>query len=140
MTKFLLIGPSGVGKTTAMNLLNDDSEVIVYDLDQLIKEYANVDSASEYFDKNGNENFFIKSKEIIEKITNHKKILIAVGAGSIDFIESHEWYKKQNVIALTGNPKIIYERSERKKFHPTLDSYLTNEFSEKIKEIIKNNF
>lgn len=138
MTKILLIGPSGVGKTSALNLLKDDYELIAYDLDQLIKEDLNVDSVSKYFSEYGNENFFTKSKEIIEKIANPKKILIAVGAGSIDYTESHEWYKKQNIITLTGDPKIIYERSDRKEYHQTLDNYLTTEFSKIRKELYAN--
>lgn len=129
MTKFLLIGPSGAGKSITLKKLLSDNSIEIYDLDCLLKESLGVDSLSDYFKKFGNENFFNKSKEIIENLKGDKNILIAVGAGSIDFLGGHQWYKDQNTIVLIGNPDIIYSRSNRQRFHPTIDIYKLREFS-----------
>jgi len=129
MSKFLLIGPSGIGKSTALKNVIQDTAIDVFDLDDLIKEDVDVTSISTYFGNVGSEIFFNQSKLSIEKIDREKDVLIAVGAGSIDFEGGHKWYQTQNTIALTGNADIIYDRSERKKFHPTIDSYKHREFS-----------
>ena len=138
MAKFLLIGPSGVGKSTTLNKLIMDNSIEIYDLDCLIKENVGVDSVSDYFTRYGNENYFNKSKEIIKKLSRDKNIIIDVGAGSIDFLGGHQWYKDQNTIVLTGNPDIIYYRSDRQHFHPTLDLYKSREFSQ-VRQKLYNN-
>ena len=61
-----------------------------------------------------------------------------MGAGSIDFVGGHEWYKDQNTIVLNGNPEIIYTRSDRKQFHPTIDGYKSSEFSA-VRQKLYNN-
>ena len=138
MPKFLLIGPSGVGKSTSLKILATDNSIEIYDLDCLIKEKVGASSISKYLTDFGNENFFNKSKAAIENTFREKIVLIAVGAGSIDFVGGHKWYKEQNTIVLTGNPDIIYERSDRKQFHPTLDGYKSSEFSA-VRQRLYNN-
>jgi shikimate kinase len=138
MVKFLLIGPSGVGKSTALKILATNNFIEICDLDCLVKENVGANSISEYLRDFGNENFFNKSKEVIESIVREKKVLIAVGAGSIDFVDGHQWYKDQNTIVLTGNPEIIYDRSGRQRFHPTIDGYKSSEFSPLRQKLYEN--
>ncbi len=138
MTKFLLIGPSGVGKSTALKKLSADSTLAIHDLDNLVKENVGASSLSKYFTDFGNQNFFNKSKDAIEKTDSQKNILIAVGAGSIDFLGGHQWYNDQNTIVLTGDPEIIYKRSDRQRFHPTCDDYNASEFSSARQKLYNN--
>ena len=138
MTKFLLIGPSGVGKSTVLKKLSADSSLVIHDLDNLVKENVGTISLSKYFTDFGHQNFFNKSKDAIEKTYSDKNILIAVGAGSIDFPGGHQWYNDQNTIVLTGDPDIIYKRSDRHQFHPTCDGYKANEFSA-VRQKLYNN-
>lgn len=138
MTKFLLIGPSGVGKSTTLEMFATDSSVNVFDLDEMIKNDAGITSISKYFSDFGNQNFFNKSKEAIENLYSDKVALIAVGAGSIDYIGGHQWYTNQNTIVLTGDPEKIYYRSDRQRFHPTLNGYILSEFSTVRQELYAN--
>jgi shikimate kinase len=138
MTKFLLIGPSGVGKSTALKALSADKSVDIFDLDELVKRNVGAASLSKYFSEVGNQNFFNKSVDAIESLQIKKTSLIAVGAGSIDYIDGHKWYQNQNTIVLTGNPDIIYNRSDRQRFHPTLDGYKALEFSQPRQSLYSN--
>jgi shikimate kinase len=138
MPKFLLIGPTGVGKSTSLKILAANDSIEVYDLDYLVKENVSVSSISKYLTDFGNENFFNKSKEAIENISKEANVLIAVGAGSIDFVGGHEWYNDQNTIVLTGTPDIIYNRSNRKIFHTTIDRYKLSEFSDVRQKLYGN--
>ena len=138
MTKFLLIGPSGIGKSAAVKKLMSDNSFEIYDLDSLLKEHVGTNSISHYLKKFKDENFFYKSKEVIENIRRDKDVLIAVGTGSINFVSGHKWYKTQNTIALIGIPDEIYKRCNRQQYHLTVDLYKEREFSEDRQNLYYN--
>jgi shikimate kinase len=74
MTKFLLIGPTGIGKSTALKKLLKDNSIEIYDLDCLVKENVGAQSLSKYLKDFGDENFFNKSKDVIESIEREKNV------------------------------------------------------------------
>ncbi|WP_143080939.1 nucleoside/nucleotide kinase family protein [Chitinophaga rupis] len=55
---------------------------------------------------------------------------IVVGAGSINLLISQGWYQTKNLLALTGNPQIIYERGDRQKHHPEIQGSINTEYNE----------
>lgn len=127
---FLLIGPSGAGKSSSSKLITTCD---VFDLDIEIKRIMSVDSLSSFFSQKGNKEFFEISKSVITKISNYagnRVKLIVVGAGSIDYVSAHNWYLEQNLISLIGEPNVIYNRGDRKKYHLTIEGYINSEFSE----------
>lgn len=128
---FLLVGPSGAGKSTSAKIIANSSDIKVYDLDGELRSRINGNSLSNHFSAVGNEKFFLFSKQTIAELTpiDSSSVLIVVGAGSIDFKASHSWYSRQNLIALTGEPGIIYERGNRSQFHSSLEGYRKSEFS-----------
>jgi len=141
MATFLLIGPSGSGKSTAAKIVSEKGDQIsVFDLDKEIKKKIGGKSVSEFLNREGDEKFFEISKQVIEEISLKKShnTLIIVGAGSINYKHSHEWYLKQNLISLTGNPQRIYERGDRQKFHPKVENYIETEFSASRENLYKN--
>lgn len=131
MATFLLIGASGVGKSTAAEIVSKKTNISVFDLDKILKEKNNGESISALLPKIGDQSFFNFSKISIEEIqeSNDSDCLIVIGAGSINFKPSHVWYKQQNLISLFGNPNIIYERSDRKQHHPKIEGYIESEFN-----------
>ncbi len=137
MHKFLLIGPSGIGKSTALEKLAKDDSIEIFDLDILLEKQAGM-NLTKYYAELGHQRFFEKSKEIIESLCSEKNIVIAVGAGSIEFEGGHAWFNSQNTIALIGEPKTIYERSNRKMYHPTFDSYSSFEYSPTRRALYKS--
>jgi shikimate kinase len=129
MSKILLIGPSGVGKSSALSLLAENTELETYDMDDLIKtdpaRIAKIDESADW-----PKLYFQYTKEIIENMNSNKLLIFAIGAGSIEYTGGHTWYYNKKVILLTGKPEIIYPRSNRQQFHPTYESYKSKEFSE----------
>ncbi len=137
MNKFLIIGPSGVGKSTALKILSKEKELVTGDLDAMIEENTKMNTGS-YFAEVGVQGFFEKSKELIIGLDIEKDTIIAVGAGSIEYPQSHTWYLKQNTIALTGDFESIYKRSNRQMYHPTFNQYYTTEFHPLRQNLYKN--
>lgn len=130
-TTILLIGPSGVGKSTASEILESQYGIKVYDLDKVLKEKIGGASLSSHLGQIGDSKFFDFSKDAIESLSSQAKsdILIVIGAGSINYPLSHKWYSNQNLIALKGSPEVIYDRGERQVHHPQLESFVRTEYN-----------
>lgn len=142
MGTFLLIGPSGSGKSTAAKIICERrlDTISVADLDKELKRGIGGNSISEYLRNEGDRNFFEFSKRMIEEIYENgaRNTLIIVGAGSVNYSPAHEWYLKQDLISLIGDPKVIYERGDRKQYHPTIEGFIQTEFSESRKYLYEN--
>ena len=141
MAIFLLIGPSGSGKSTSAKIVSErGDQVSVFDLDKEIKARIEGNSVSEYLRQVGDQKFFEVSKRTIEEISSNDSLhtLIVVGAGSINYLQAHEWYLKQNLISLTGDPQKIYERGNRQKYHPNIEGFIETEFNNSRKYLYEN--
>ncbi len=129
---FLIIGPSGVGKTSAINNLIPSDKLLKFTLDSIIKVDDKEPSISKYFSRIGNKAFFERSIEAIEKLKsqNHNNtILIDVGAGSFDWPGCVETYLKYAIISLTGDREILYNLIlNRQNEKRSLDQYIASEF------------
>ncbi|HWB26301.1 MAG TPA: AAA family ATPase [Chitinophagaceae bacterium] len=132
----LLIGPSGVGKSSALKALKLEN-VLTFKLDDLVAGYNGEPSVSKYFLRIGNETFFHKSIEAIEKLIESnpgENILVDVGAGSFDWEGSVETFLNYRVIALSGDTKILYDRIKKRALEKgteeqrTLEEYASSEF------------
>lgn len=140
MVIFLLIGPSGVGKTTACDIVARKSNINVIDLDKFLKAKNGGKSLSAHLAQIGDEQFFEMSKEGIEEIENDASSdsIIVVGAGSINLPVSHGWYQTKNLLALIGNPQTIYERGNRQKYHPEIKGFINTEYNEARRNLYEN--
>lgn len=110
---FLIIGPTGVGKSSAINCITPSPSLKIFVLDDEMKKEHKVDSISKYFSNVGNEEFFRQSIATIEQIKQHNEdvmVLIDVGAGSIDWPGCVETYLQYEVICLSGEPELLYQR------------------------------
>lgn len=132
MAIYLLIGPSGIGKSTAIKNLAVRHNIVGFSLDKLITNNTNEPSISDFYGRVGQEQFFTFSKGIIEGLPKNKDVVIDVGAGSIAYEAGHKWLKTQNLIALVGDAKKIYERSNRQRFHNTAEVYEKKEFTDRM--------
>lgn len=140
MGTFLLIGPSGAGKTTACEIISKKSDIKIFDLDKVLKSKIGGGSLSTFHKDIGDEKLFEFSKKAIREIEDNSKgdIIIVVGAGSINFDSSHEWYKQKKLLSLTGDAEKLYERGNRKQHHKTLDSYINTEFKTTRKDLYES--
>ena len=138
MAAYLLIGPSGSGKSMASKIISErGASFSVVDLDKELKKRINGESLSNHLAAIGDKAFFEFSRDVIEEISagESRKVLIVVGAGSINYNEGHSWYLQQNLISLIGSPIKLYERGDRKIHHPEFESYLNTEFNASRKKL-----
>lgn len=129
---YLIIGPSGVGKSSALQLIESEGDIIKFTLDNIIKKHNDEPSCSKYFDKIGNEMFFKKSIESIDRLKQEnpdKIILIDVGAGSFDWEGCADIFLKYQVISLIGDKDVLYKRIlNRPNEKRNLKQYIESEF------------
>lgn len=129
---FLLIGPSGVGKSTASDLVQTPG-ILKFNLDKEIARLNNVSSASQLLPEVGNEKFFrISTKAIMKLMSNHedKILLVDVGAGSIHWEGSDLSHLDCSTISLTGKPDVVYSRiKSRTGEQRSPEDYCESEFS-----------
>jgi shikimate kinase len=133
----LLVGPSGVGKSSSIREIPFCDALLIHKLDDMLKEYNEEPSISKYFDRIGNKAFFEKSIEAIERLSKEshaKQILIDVGAGSIDWEGCTDIYLNYRIVSLTGDKEILYNRIKTRALengsteNRTLEQYVKSEF------------
>lgn len=128
---FLLVGPSGIGKSPCFEEI-DDKKLLKFKLDNVIKDFDNESSITDYFSRVGNEFFFKQSIIAIEKLkleNPDKKILIVVGEQTIDWESSTNILIDYQLISLSCDKKKLYDRAKnRDSENRTFDEYISSEF------------
>lgn len=128
---YLLIGPSGIGKSSAISKV-DQKDLLKFKLDDVIKDFNNQLSISDYFSRIGNEKFFKESINAIERLKQEhpdKNILIDVGAGTIDWDGCTDTLLNYKLISLTCDKEKLYSRvKNRSTENRTFDQYISSEF------------
>jgi shikimate kinase len=133
----LLIGPSGVGKSSVIKEIPFYDTLLIYKLDDILKELNEEASISKYFHRIGNKAFFEKSIEAIERLRKEspaKQILIDIGAGSIDWEGCTDIFLNYRIVSLTGDKEILYDRIKTRALENgsvetrTLEQYTKSEF------------
>ncbi len=124
---FLLVGPSGVGKSTALNKLKDE-KFHCFNLDDEIKK----ETGKDLTELLGEGNLFLeKSKEIIcaieKRFVEKDFLLIDVGAGSTNKKESYNYFLEKNLIYLILNDADALFK--RRPCHPSKKSYMDAELN-----------
>lgn len=78
----ILIGPMGAGKTRVGQSLARRLHLPFYDTDQAIEEQTGVDIPF-IFDKEGELGFRKREKDIVERLTQKKGIVLSTGGGTV---------------------------------------------------------
>lgn len=128
---YLLIGPSGIGKSSAIDKV-DHKDLLKFKLEDVVKNFNNQSSVSDYFSRIGNENFFKESINAIERIKQEnpdKNILIDVGTDTIDWDGCTDRLLDYKLISLTCDKEKLYSRvKNRSTENRTFDQYISSEF------------
>lgn len=135
MSKIVLLGYMGCGKSTIAHRLSKTISVPFVDLDQYIEEKTNL-SVSAIFEKHG-EIYFrkIEHQLFAELLASPESLIIALGGGTPCYANNHELLKQDNVVSfyLKGSIETLFNRLSVNKSKRPLISNKTNE---EMKEFI----
>lgn len=112
MTKIILLGYMGSGKSTIAKSLSEKIQIKLYDLDKIIENRANL-SIKTIFETKG-EVYFRKLEHQIfkELMASDEKMIISLGGGTPCYANNHEMLNGDNIASfyLKGSIDTLYSR------------------------------
>ncbi len=122
MKNIILIGFMGTGKTSTGKRLASKLGLAFVDIDQAIeKEYEM--TIPEMFAKCGEDYFRTCEKQMVKRLSERKKTVIATGGGTVKDAENVKILKENGVmICLSASVDAILERTAHKGNRPVLDA------------------
>ncbi|MEC4005277.1 shikimate kinase [Flavobacterium sp. SUN052] len=135
MTKVVLIGYMGSGKSVLSQKLSEKSKIPFLELDEIIEQKCNL-TIEKIFETKG-ELFFrkIESELFTNFLLNDEDLIISTGGGTPCYFNNHELLKNKNVISIylkasitTLKNRLIKEKLRR----PLISNLEDNEVEEFI--------
>ncbi len=109
MTRIILIGYMGAGKTTVGRVLAKDLGLFFYDLDWYIESRMRK-SVKQIFDERGEEGFRIMEHNMLHEVAEFENVIISCGGGTACFFDNMDYMNKQaETIYLKASPDVLYE-------------------------------
>ena len=138
MTRIILIGYMGAGKTTIGKILAKDLGVPFYDLDWYIETRMRK-KVKQIFDERGEEGFRIIEKNMLHEVAEFENVVLACGGGTPCFFDNMEYMVGQgDVVYLRGTPEVLFRHLKMGKgVRPLLLGKSDEELLEYIKENVE---
>jgi shikimate kinase len=138
MTRIILIGYMGAGKTTIGKILAKDLGVPFYDLDWYIETRMRK-KVKQIFDERGEEGFRIIEKNMLHEVAEFEDVVVACGGGTPCFFDNMEYLVGQgDVVYLRGTPDVLFRHLKMGKgVRPLLLGKSDDELLEYIKENVE---
>ena len=138
MTRIILIGYMGAGKTTIGKILAKDLGVPFYDLDWYIETRMRK-RVKQIFDERGEEGFRIIEKNMLHEVAEFENVVLACGGGTPCFFDNMEYMVGQgDVVYLRGTAEVLFRHLKMGKgVRPLLLGKNDEELLEYIKENVK---
>ena len=138
MTRIILIGYMGAGKTTIGKILAKDLGVPFYDLDWYIETRMRK-KVKQIFDERGEEGFRIIEKNMLHEVAEFENVVVACGGGTPCFFDNMEYLVGQgDVVYLRGTPDVLFRHLKMGKgVRPLLLGKSDDELLEYIKENVE---
>ena len=136
MTRIILIGYMGAGKTTIGKILAKDLGIPFYDLDWYIETRMRK-KVKQIFDERGEEGFRIIERNMLHEVAEFEDVVVACGGGTPCFFDNMEYLVGQgDVVYLRGTPDVLFRHLKLGKSDEELLEYI-KENVEKREEFYK---
>jgi shikimate kinase len=138
MTRIILIGYMGAGKTTIGKILAKDLGVPFYDLDWYIETRMRK-KVKQIFDERGEEGFRIIERNMLHEVAEFEDVVVACGGGTPCFFDNMDYLVGQgDVVYLRGTPDVLFRHLKMGKgVRPLLLGKSDEELLEYIKENVE---
>ena len=138
MTRIILIGYMGAGKTTIGKALSKDLGVIFYDLDWYIESRMRK-SVAQIFAERGEEGFRKIEYNMLHEVAEFENVIISCGGGTPCFFDNMDYLNQQgDVVYLKATPETLYKHLLMAKIErPLLKDKTPEELIDYITEHLK---
>ena len=135
MTRIILIGYMGAGKTTIGKALSKELGIIFYDLDWYIESRMRK-TVSEIFAERGEEGFRKIEYNMLHEVAEFEDVIISCGGGTPCFFDNMDYLNQQGqVVYLKAEPEVLYKHLQMAKVErPLLKGKSKEELLTFIKE------
>ncbi len=108
MTRIILIGYMGAGKTTLGKALSQELGLAFFDLDWFI-ENRFCQTVSQLFAERGEEGFRKLEKEMLHEVAEFENVVISAGGGTPCFFDNMEYMNRQAMtVYLKASPEVLF--------------------------------
>ena len=109
MTRIILIGYMGAGKTTIGKALSKELGIIFYDLDWYIESRMRK-TVSQIFAERGEEGFRKIEYNMLHEVAEFEDVIISCGGGTPCFYDNMDYLNQQGqVVYLKADPEVLYK-------------------------------
>ena len=109
MSRIILIGYMGAGKTTVGKALANDLEMTFYDLDWYIETRMHK-KVSDIFAERGEDGFRTIERNMLHEVAEFEDVVISCGGGTPCFFDNMDYLNQQgDVIYLKARPDVLYK-------------------------------
>ena len=135
MTRIILIGYMGAGKTTIGKALSKELGIIFYDLDWYIESRMRK-TVSEIFAERGEEGFRKIEYNMLHEVAEFEDVIISCGGGTPCFFDNMDYLNQQGLtVYLKAEPEVLYKHLQMAKVErPLLKDKSKEELLTFIKE------
>lgn len=134
MTRILIIGYMGVGKTTLGKVLAKDLGLPFYDLDWYI-ESRMMKTVPQLFAERGEEGFRKVEHNMLHEVAEFEDVVISCGGGTPCFYDNMEYMNAQgDTVYLKASPEVLYAHLQMGKVERPL---LKNKTREEMQAFIQ---
>ena len=109
MTRIILIGYMGAGKTTIGKALSKELGITFYDLDWYIESRMRK-SVAQIFAERGEEGFRKIEYNMLHEVAEFENVIISCGGGTPCFFDNMDYLNQQGkVVYLKATPEVLYD-------------------------------
>ena len=134
MTRIILIGYMGAGKTTIGKALSQSLALPFYDLDWYVEERYRR-TIPQIFAENGEDGFREIERKVLHEVAEFEDVIISCGGGTPCFFDNMEYMNRQaQTVYLQASPDVLFRHLKMGKVKRPL---LKDKTEEEMKQYIR---